>query len=76
MTCNLPNYDLSCASYLREIEIRPFEVDELIMNLYAAIEHYQNYKSYKVPPRLCRLIGETAEQYLERTYGVAGYECL
>lgn len=73
---NLHSYYLVCVSYHREIKNRLFEYETLTRELSDRIRGFQSQDKSCIPPLLCKRIGETSNEYLERCYRKGGYKTL
>ena len=73
LPCNRESYDKVCQSYLEEISERCFETDKLQTELSYRIRRFQQKDLSMIPPLLCKKLGETSEEYVNRIYSVGGY---
>ena len=73
--CNQHKFDLETQSYFEEIKIAyPQRRQELIAEWRRrAVWLQKNQNAHKAPPLLCRLVGESDEDYLKRCYETGGY---
>ena len=72
---NQKNYLKVCGSYLQEIRKYPERYNFLTRRLSERILQFQSFDKSFLPPLLCKRIGESNNEYLNRCYKKGNYSC-
>ena len=73
LSCNIESFDIVAKSYIREIEKRPAEFQELTFELSGKIEGFKSFRKDVIPPLVCQRKREKRGDWLNRCYVSGGY---